>query len=83
MMELNKFIKNKLHLRIYNLWDKQGYKWTLYRIFTNYKIEKFWNHFFVWDLKKSKPYDTIFWIEPKDYWFKITTKNNFFYTLLK
>jgi hypothetical protein len=83
MIELNKFIKNKLHLRIYNLWDKQWYKWTLYRIFTNYKIEKFWNHFFVWDLKKSKSYDTIFWIEPKDYWFKITTKNNFFYTLTK
>lgn len=83
MIELNKFIKNKLHLGILNVWDRQGYKWTLYRIFTNYKIEKFWNHFFVGDLKKSKPYDTIFWIEPKDYWFKITIKNNFFYTLTK
>ena len=81
--ELNKFIKDKLQLRLLNVWDKLWYKYTLYRIFSNYKITKFWNHFFFWDLKKSKAYDSIIWIKIKDYWFKILDRDRFFYTLSK
>lgn len=81
MIELNKFIKKWILDRtITSIWDKYWYPYTVERIIRENEIEYRWKYLFVMWKAKQKYEFNINYVKQK---LRITTKNNFFYTLLK
>lgn len=82
MIELNKFIKEKIKNKDIFIYDKQDYAYHLWDIFRNYEIEYRGNHLFImwysewkWNIQEC--------ISSAKFLTKTIIKNNKFYTLLK